>query len=62
MSMLYFSMYVPADIISYYDYDAKLKRDSLRELMFSKFLKLNLCMSTVLIIKPKVVETATTTQ
>ena len=45
---LCFSMYDPTDIISCYDYDVKLKRDLLRELMFSKFLKLNLCMSTIL--------------
>ena len=62
MSMLCFSMYDPADIISCYDNDVKLKRDPLRELMFSKFLKLNLCMSTIFIIKPKVARAMMMTQ
>ena len=62
MSMLCVSMYDPTDIIPCYDYDVKLKKDPLRELMFSKFLKLNLCMSTVFIIKPEVVRTMTMTQ
>ena len=37
-----------------YVYEVKLKRHPLRELMFSKPLKLNLCMFTVFIIKPEV--------
>ena len=41
MSILCPSMYDLADTIPYYDYDVKLKRDPLWELMFSKFLKLN---------------------
>ena len=57
MSMLCLSMYDPADIIPCYDYDVKLKRDLLQKHMFSKFLKLNLWMSTIFIIKPKVVGT-----
>ena len=62
MSMLCLRMYDPADIMPCYDYDVKLKRDLLRELMFSKFLKLNLCMSTIFIIKPEVVGTMRMTQ
>ena len=55
-------MHVPANIIFCYDYDAKLQRDQLRELIFSNFLKLNLCISTVFIIKPEVAKTMMTTQ
>ena len=61
MSMLCFSMYVPTDFISRYNYDAKPKRDPLRELMLSNFLKLNLCMSTVFIIKPEMARIMTIT-